>query len=93
LKRDICGLKIPGTLIEEVDAREVEKCVPEALRYACVYWVKHLEMGGLVMLHDDGPVHSFLERFLLQWLEVLSLLRRTSDGVLMLAALESLLKV
>ena len=44
-------------------------------------------------LLDNGQVHGFLQKHLLHWLEALSLIRKTSEGVLLIILLEGLVKV
>ncbi|KAK4643732.1 hypothetical protein QC761_0070940 [Podospora bellae-mahoneyi] len=86
LKRDICGLKAPGKLRLEVDQQTVNAHLPPELQYACQYWVHHLKESKH-NIEDNGPVHTFLTGYLLHWLEVLSLLGRLSDGVLLIKTL------
>ena len=88
LKRDICGLRTPGALTTDVESCQVKKCLPPEVQYACLYWVEHLQKGG-AQLCDDDPVHQFLQEHLLHWLEALSLMRKTSEGILAITSLES----
>ena len=37
LTTDICGLEHPGTLLEEVDAGRVNRCIAAHVQYACCY--------------------------------------------------------
>jgi hypothetical protein len=92
LKRDICGLHAPGTLTSEVESGRIEQCLPSELQYACQYWVRHLR-GNQILLLDNGPVHAFLREHLLNWLEALSLMRKTSEGVQAITSLESMVIV
>ncbi|KAI9854636.1 MAG: hypothetical protein M1813_000934, partial [Trichoglossum hirsutum] len=89
LKRDICGLRAPGTLKSKVDNSWVEQCLPADLQYACCYWVQHLQRSR-ARLCDNSQVHSFLRKYLLHWLEALSLIGKTSDSVQMLTNLQSM---
>lgn len=80
LKRDICGLQVPGKLRSEVDQQTIDAGLPPEVQYACQYWVHHWkESKGSV--RDGGPVHSFLTSHLLHWLEALSVLGRISESV------------
>jgi hypothetical protein len=81
LKKDICDLRAPGAYAREVQIGRIEQCLPTDLQYACRYWVQHLRESE-VQLEDNGKVHSFLRDHLLHWLEALSLIRETSEGVL-----------
>ncbi|KAF8544656.1 NACHT and WD40 domain protein [Trichophaea hybrida] len=90
LKRDMCNLRLPGTLNSEVVAGEVQKCVPLDVQYACCYWVNHLRRSNF-KLCDNDQVHTFLQTHFLHWLEVLSLMGKMPDGVLMVKSLEAIL--
>ncbi|KAK4203865.1 hypothetical protein QBC40DRAFT_274057 [Triangularia verruculosa] len=86
LKRDICGLKVPGMLRSEVGQQTIDAHLPPEVKYACQYWVHHLKECRY-NIEDDGPVHTFLKSHLLYWLEALSLLGRLSGGVLLIRTL------
>ena len=89
LERDICGLHSPGVLATEVQQERIEQCLPTELQYACLYWVQHVQKGE-ALLQDDGQVHVFLQKHFLHWLEALSLMRKTSEGILALISLDSM---
>jgi NACHT domain len=89
LKRDICGLREPGTLTKDVQGNQIEKYLPTELRYACLYWVQHLQKSGMP-LTDDNQVHCFLRKHLLHWLEALSLMGNTSEGVIAISSLNGM---
>jgi hypothetical protein len=88
LRRDICSLHLPGALAEDVEDDQIERCLPSELQYACRYWVQHLQKSGL-HLHDDGPVHIFMQEHWLHWLEALSLMRKISEAIFTTISLES----
>jgi hypothetical protein len=92
LRRDICDLRSPGALATEVRWEAIEQCLPNELQYACLYWVQHLQKSG-ARLHDNCQVHKFLQKHLLHWLENLSLMRKTSEGILALISLEAIVAV
>ncbi|RPA72111.1 hypothetical protein BJ508DRAFT_367432 [Ascobolus immersus RN42] len=73
LKKDICRLEAldadPRTLPPDV----VNKYISSELRYSCKHWIEHLIRGN-ICLSDNGAVHLFLKKYLLQWIEVLSIL-------------------
>jgi hypothetical protein len=92
LKRDICGLRNPGTFMADVGSDRVEQFLPPEVQYACIYWVQHLQKSG-AQLHDDDQVHQFLREHLLHWLEVLSLTGKMSESVLAITSLESVIPV
>jgi hypothetical protein len=90
LKRDIFGLHRPGALTNDVESSRVEQCLPPAVQYACLYWVQHLQRSGAQLYNQ---VHQFLREHLLHWLEALSCMRTTSQGILALTSLESVISV
>jgi hypothetical protein len=92
LKRDICGLYTPGARATDIKSSQVEKYLPPEVQYACLYWVEHLQRGG-AQLCDDGQVHQFLQEHLLHWLEALSLMQKTSEAILVIISLESIIAV
>ncbi|KAF8534356.1 WD40-repeat-containing domain protein, partial [Trichophaea hybrida] len=92
LKRDICNLRLPGALTSEVKRGVVDSCLPLDVQYACQYWVDHLQKSK-VELNDNDQVHTFLREHFIHWLEALSLMGKTSDGVIILTSLESMLTV
>lgn len=92
LKRDICNLQKPGRLASEIDRNSVDECLPVYIQYACRYWVDHF-MRSDIELCDNGPVHKFVQKHFLHWLEALSLMGKMSEGVLMITALQSKLVV
>ncbi len=89
LKPDICNLKWPGTMRFEIDRGLVNKSLPVQVRYACLYWVSHLEQSGQHIQAGD-EVHLFLQRHFLHWLEALSILGRISETVAMMKTLQRL---
>lgn len=90
LRRDICGLQVPGRLRSEVDQRTIDASLSSEIQYACQYWVHHLkESKGSI--RDGGPVHCFLTIYLLYWFEALSLLGRISESIGMVDDLLALL--
>jgi hypothetical protein len=97
LKRDICGLQMPGALLSDASG-SVNKDPLAQIRYPCCYWVDHLQQAGHLQqdqigLFDGGEVHIFLKKHFLHWLEALSLMENMSDGGIMVRTLESMLTV
>lgn len=99
LKRDICGLKLLGTEILDLQDLQIDLYLPKHRQYACHYRLVHLEnishgrLSKMRLFQDDGPLHGFFKQDFLYWLEALGLTRRMSEGVLMITRLESLLDV
>jgi hypothetical protein len=92
LKQDICDQRSPGVLVADVESSRAEECIPPELQYACLYWVQHLQKSG-AQLCDNDRNHQFLKAHLLHWLEALSLIGKTSEGVLAIISLESYISV
>lgn len=86
LKEDICDLKAPGTRTSTVSHVKIEHCIPRELRYACLYWIDHVQKSNL-HLCDGDQIHVFLQTHLLHWLEALSLMGKTSEAVLAITSL------
>jgi hypothetical protein len=93
LRRNICNLHTPGAVTCELKRSTVEQHLPAHIQYACRYWVDHLQRGKSGLNDDNGPVHMFLRKHFLHWLEALCLIRDVSKGVLMITALQSILKI
>ncbi|PVH68302.1 hypothetical protein DL98DRAFT_631910 [Cadophora sp. DSE1049] len=90
LKQDIRGLETPGALVTDVASNRVDQYLPLEVKYACLYWIQHLQRSG-AQLRDSGQVHQFLEVHLLHWLEALGWIGKTSEGILAIYSLESLI--
>jgi hypothetical protein len=54
LKRDICDLKRLGATRAGVTPSIIESCLPSEIRYACLYWVHHLEQSRAVITDDHA---------------------------------------
>jgi NACHT domain len=87
LKSEICKLK--GSGIHTNDASRINKCIPSELRYACCYWVEHLQHGR-ARLYSGCKTHLFLQEHLLHWVEVLSSLDMAFECVQMIVCLSSM---
>jgi len=92
LKQDVCGQDAPGTLVADVERSRVEKCLPLDVRYACLYWIQHLQKSG-DLLYDNDQVYQFLKVHLLHWLEALGWIGKTSEGILAILSLEAQISV
>ena len=97
LKRDICSLRSPGTLLSEVKS-DIDQGVFVHVQYACSYWAGHLRNVDDLQLDqiglcDGGEVHRFLQDHFLHWLEALSLMGNVSDGAVVIRTLEAMLLV
>ena len=90
LKQDICGLKAPGVLVTDIESSQVEKYLPAELQYACLYWVQHMQRSSAQLYNQ---VYQFLQDHLLHWLEALSWIRKTREGLLAIFSLEAQIPV
>jgi hypothetical protein len=86
LKLDICDIKAPGVLVTDIESSQVKKCLSPEVQYACIYWVQHLQRSRAQLY---GHVYLFLQKHLLHWLEALSWIGKTSEGILAITSLES----
>jgi hypothetical protein len=98
LRRDIYDLRAPGYSIEQVRRPDPDPLA--ALRYACIYWVDHLcdwlsadHANFSNNLNHNSNIQTFIREKYLYWLEVLSLYRSMSEGVISMARLYSLIQV
>ena len=92
LKQDVCGQKAPGTLVANIKSSRIEQCLPSEVRYACLYWIQHLQKSD-TQLCDNDYVYKFLREHLLHWLEALGWIRKTSEGILAILSLEAQIQV
>jgi hypothetical protein len=92
LRQDVCGQQAPGTLVTNVESSRIEQCLPPEAKYACLYWIQHLQKSG-TQLYDNDYVHQFLEVHLLHWLEALGWIGKTSEGIRSILALETQIRV
>ncbi|GIJ88172.1 hypothetical protein Asppvi_007090 [Aspergillus pseudoviridinutans] len=95
LHRDIYSLVAPGYPIDQVKKPDQDPLA--ATRYACVYWVDHLNECSPSKntnedLQESGSVGRFLQQDYLHWLEALSLSKSLAKGVASMLKLERLLK-
>jgi hypothetical protein len=92
LRRNICSLSEPSTLASETGEDIVAISLPSELRYACRYWVEHLERSQQNVI-DGDTVHFFLQHHLLHWIEAMSLMGETTQCVRLLVVLQGLVAV
>jgi hypothetical protein len=92
LTENIFGPRKPGTLRENIDEEEINRCLPPELQYACLYWVDHLQSSESQLV-DNDEVHQFLKKHLLHWFEVLGWMGKVSDGIHAILSLESITAV
>ena len=87
LKEDICELRVPGIMVNSVPSERIQRAFPSELRYACLYWIDHLQNGSQTDA-DAEQVYHFLGTHFLHWLEALVLLGKVHEGILAIICLE-----
>jgi len=92
LKQDICNLQQPGAARTDITQQTIAACLPLEVQYACQYWVFHWKESK-ILIRDGDDVDCFLTRYLLQWLEALSIIGRFSESVGMIGDLLGCLSV
>ncbi|KAI9782330.1 MAG: hypothetical protein M1839_005203, partial [Geoglossum umbratile] len=89
LRQNKCELLNPGTLRTEIDERTIAICLPPELQYACRYWAHHLEQSK-GRIYDGNSVHLFLQKYLLHWLEAMSLIGEAYKCIYIIKRLQAL---
>ncbi|KAG8857047.1 hypothetical protein FRB96_005977 [Tulasnella sp. 330] len=94
LQRNICHLTDPSKLNSEVEglSAKIEEYISPALAYACLYWTDHLSEArtdSKESLEVDLLVEHFLKQKILYWIEVLSLLGKTKEAVILLRSADT----
>jgi hypothetical protein len=84
LEKNMCNLPDAVANLDVSDLKERCEKIDPALRYACVSW--HIHLVGVHTTPTHTPaiastLHQFLEKKFLFWLEVLSVLGATRNGV------------
>jgi hypothetical protein len=83
IKKDICAINHPGTLLSEIDKDRILEHVPWVTRYGCQHWASHLNDASIAP-SDTKAIDIALKFFhdhLLHWIETLALLGRMDDAV------------
>ena len=91
LTKDICNLKAPGVSYKSISTEQKNQHISLELRYACRYWIDHFLKSPALL--NDGPICRFLDKHLLHWLEVCSLVGTMSEAVLGISILEEMVRV
>ena len=92
LTKDICNLKAPGVLYKSISTEQKDQHISLELRYACRYWVDHF-IKSKVPSNDGDSICCFLDKHLLHWLEVCSLIGMMPEAVLGISTLEGMVRV
>ena len=89
LQRGICRLSDPGVRRHDIDKDVLERYVSSELRYACRYWIRHLENSEATAINWT-MIERFLKSHFMHWLEVMSLSGWVSETLHNITALQSL---
>ena len=96
LQQNICQLSTPDASPLSVDKEHLERCLPYYLQYSIRYWVDHLRYSqdhNGRQADVSRRVLSFLQSFVLKWLEALSLVQNTIGAVQIIMDLQSIQSV
>ena len=89
IRKNMCKLSSPGSSRTEIDKRLLDEHLPAEVKYACRYWVSHLQQSKW-QICDDDDVHTFLQKYALGWLEAMSLIGETLESIKLISRLQSL---
>ncbi|KAL2839313.1 hypothetical protein BJX68DRAFT_258903 [Aspergillus pseudodeflectus] len=89
LREDICDIRNYGASIDDVDETRLQQSLSLEVKYACLFWVQHLQQSN-APLEDNDAVHEFLSEHILHWLEALGWMRRVPEGIRAIVSLESM---
>ena len=92
LRQNMCNLPSPGTQRSEVNDQIIGNALSLEVRYACRYWVYHLEQSKSPV-RDGDEVDVFLQKYFLYWLEAMSLIGEAAESIRMINSLQSLTQV
>ena len=85
LRENICGLTLPHHVQKE--------SIPEAVSYACAFWIEHVCLMSDVGDDIANQIHRFLCRHLLHWIEAQAILKSHGKTIQSLQNLLDRLKV
>lgn len=88
LSQDVWGQEALGILVADIESSRIEQCIPPEVKYACLYWIRHLQRSN-AQLCDNDEVYQFLQAHLLHWLKALGWMGKASEGILAISSLEA----
>jgi hypothetical protein len=91
LRKDICNLQDYGKPRDKIGETTIREVIRPDLKYAYLNWVYHLQQCRQDITDED--IYAFLREHFLHWLEALSLIKKMTEGVVMVRTLESMLTV
>ncbi|KAI0059572.1 WD40 repeat-like protein [Artomyces pyxidatus] len=87
LQFNICRIKDILKVNAEIEYLDlsIQTYIPECLKYACIFWAEHVVKASASEYEQlKSQIKDFLQNHLLNWLEVLSLLKSLQSGFLSL---------
>ncbi|KAI9045874.1 ATP-binding protein [Aspergillus affinis] len=66
-----------------------EQRLQVSLRYACLYWVHHLQQSGAT-LHENDSFHHFVRKHVIHWVKALISMEKIPDGLRAVSSLEEM---
>ena len=92
LRQNICNLTSSGTPRCKVNDQIIGNALSLEVRYACRYWVYHLEQSRN-RIRDGDLVDVFLQKYFLYWLEAMSFMGEAAESIRVISTLQSLTDV
>jgi hypothetical protein len=82
LRENICDMTLPYL--------SGKKTLPEAISYACKFWIEHVCL--ILTVEDDilNEIYNFLDKHLLHWMEVMAILKCHDQTI---RSIDSLMRV
>ena len=88
IRKNLYKSSSPRSSRTEIDKRLLNEHLPAEVKYACRYWVSHLQQSQW-QICDDDDVHTFLQKYVLDWLEAMSLIGETLESIKLVSRLQS----
>ena len=85
LRENICDMTLPY--------RSVKGTVPEAISYACKFWIEHICLVPDVTDDIVNQIYTFLVKHLLHWMEAMAVLNCHDDTIRSIHDLKEWLRV
>jgi hypothetical protein len=95
LQYDVCMIGNKTLLNSQIDGLSayVSKHIPEALQYACLFFVDHLKDASTLHSAVADELHRFITQHLLHWIEIMSFLECIHKAEVCLQNLSGYLQV
>ena len=93
LKEDICDVRKPGIRRANVTKEYITQYLPDAVVYACRYWIDHVISSGGQGTNDNDHIFEFLKKHFLHWMEAMSWLGKAAEVILQLEKLQTVIDV